>query len=62
MNQAVMKSFSRSFTVIAVIIIIAITKISRGDMYACKSCNCHFDNVQVLDNLIEAKIRAALTG
>ena len=29
---------------------------------SCNVCNCQFNNVQVLDQLIEGKINTALTG
>ena len=28
----------------------------------CSTCNCHFNNVEILDHLIETKITSALTG
>ena len=40
----------------------AVATISMATAQSCNSCNCQFNNVQVLSQLIEAKVNSALAN
>ena len=40
----------------------AVATISMATAQSCNACNCQFNNVQVLSQLIEAKVKQALAN
>ena len=45
---------------IALFIFIAGTTISAASAQSCKACNCQFHNIQVLDQLVENRVKSTL--
>ena len=47
---------------IALFVFLAGTAIPTASAQSCNACNCQFNNVQVLDQLVEAKVKSALAS
>ena len=46
----------------ALLTVLALTPATLGQGDSCQACNCQFNNVEVLDQLIESKIRNLLAN
>ena len=47
---------------IALLIFVAVTGIPAASAQSCNACNCQFNNIQVLDQLVEAKVKITLAN
>ena len=57
---SVTMSSSNSIILIVALMLSAITIVISQE--SCNVCNCQFNNVQILDQLIATKVNAAITG
>ena len=47
---------------IALCVFVAATAITAANAQSCRACNCQFDNIQLLDQLVEAKVNRNLAN
>ena len=59
MQNQTMSSLNSLMLIVVLMHCVVIIVISQE---SCNVCNCQFSNIQVVDQLIEAKLNTALTG
>jgi hypothetical protein len=47
---------------IALCVLVAAIALTAAKVQSCSTCNCQFDNIQVLDQLVEAKVKNTLAN
>ena len=47
---------------ITLCVFVAATAITAANAQSCRACNCQFDNIQLLDQLVEAKVNRNLAN
>ena len=49
-------------SLLALLAVLILTPITSGQSDSCRTCNCQFNNIEVLDQLIEYRIRSILAN
>ncbi len=47
---------------IALYVLVAAIALTAANAQSCTTCNCQFDNIQVLNQLVEAKVKSTLAN